>query len=31
MIELNNHISLSDKIGLYSFASSSHNLSVEIL
>jgi len=31
MNEINNHVSLSEKIGLYSFASSSHNLSVEIL
>jgi len=31
MNELNNHINLSEKIGLYSFAASSHDLSVQIL
>jgi hypothetical protein len=31
MNEINNHISLSEKIGLYSFAASSHDLSIQVL
>ena len=31
MNELNNHVTLSEKIGLYSFAASSHDLSVQVL
>ena len=31
MNEINNHISLLEKIGLYSFAASSHDLSIQVL
>ena len=31
MNKFNNHITLSEKIGLYSFAASSHDLSVQVL